>query len=308
MPTQLERAQQVCADFIPNDPPGEHYVYVYRGVAIQDSTPHTFLEDGWYAERCYWYVEWTLDGSVCYVGKGNNGRINKAIGHPVFPKDNTYRYKLRERLSANDAALLEELVIAELGHILDTERTPGCLVNIRRKENGSFVCPMSEAFCQRCRLRGNASTVAVTSVKTYVMDSSKSILATSSMAELSRQFSCATQHISACCLGTQSGIWSPELSQALYFCKAEDYETYTIKPMTTNEYFKHRVLIAQRIDGSDICAGTAADIANYAPESINSSALHRVAQGERKSCFGWAARYADEESADEPVSIPYSFF
>ena len=298
--TQLERVQQVCADFVPNDPPGEHYVYVYLGIAIQDSTPYTFLEDGWYAERCNWHVEWTLDGSVCYVGRGNNGRMNSSNGHPVFP-DAPFRLKIKSALSNNDVNRLEALLISELGHLLDESLSTGCLINIRRGYYGEHCCPLAPAQVKRLSL-------GQTAVDICCMTGDKEVVARGSSKGLSRLTGVDNSALYQCLKGTTSAAYSPVFCKYVCFCYASDLSTYRPRYVHNMHLTTRRMLITIRYSDGEIIAGTSAAVAWRFPEIKESGHLHRVARGEAKSCYGWTARYADVELADEPVSIPYSFF
>lgn len=301
MLTQLERARQVVADFVPQDKPGSHYVYAYLGKASYDATQYEFIDGLCLASKRIWHLDESQTDCVAYVGEGCNGRINVQACHPFVPINSECRIKLYEAASKQDCLELERLLIAELGCLLDDKRSDGCLANIRYFRSGPFCCKSLEAYFYRQHI---LSTTACRSIKTYAMTADKTIIATGSMRKLARQFDIPTANISVCCLGKRTGIWSQHLCCDIYFCKAEDYETYRIKTMTTRQYSRNRIIIAAKLDGSDICCGTASEIAEYAPEMKCSSHLHTVAQGNRPSVYGWQAKYADETSAPAATCAP----
>ena len=296
--TQLERARAVVDAFVPQDKPGAHYIYAYLGKATYDATQYEIIDGLCLASKRIWHLDESQTDCVAYVGEGCNGRINETGLHPFIPNNRECRIKLYEGASKADAQEIECLLIAELGCILDDSRTDGCLANIRYFHNGPHCCSHLEAFTHKAKFNGgNAAAAAACSIKTYAMKADKCIIATGSMTELARQFDMATANISKCCLGKSSGIWSRKLDHAIYFCKVEDYETYQIKPMTKQELFRNRILIAAKLDGSDICCGTAAEIATYAPEIKHSRYLHRVARGNYAHAYGWTCKYADKLEA-----------
>ena len=299
--TELDRARKIAAEFIPTEPSENGYVYLYLGRATYDFTSYEQIDDQLLASKRHWHLDETQRECVAWVGEGVNGRIVEQFGHPFVPTNIECCIKLCEGLSKADAQELERLLIEELGCVLDDERPDGCLANIRYFHNGPNCCKQLEAPLYKAGLQGGNAGAAATSVKTYAMTSDKTVIATGSMSELARQFDVPHQPISACCFGKQSGIWSRHLDHAIYFCKVEDYDTYKIKPMTTKEYSRNRILIAAKLDGSDIIAGTASEIATYAPEIKRSQHLHAVARGEHSHAYGWVARYlaevADETSA-----------
>ena len=63
-------------------------------------------------------------------------------------------------------------------------------------------------------------------------------------------------------------------------------------------FLMNKIIIAARIDGSDICCGTATEIASYAPEIKHSGKLHTAARGKQEHAYGWRCSYADDV-ADE---------
>ena len=293
--TELDRARKIAAEFIPTELPAEAYVYLYLGRATYDYTSYEEIDGQFLASKRHWYLDETQRECVGWIGEGVNRRINEQTWHPFVPTNSESRIKLCERLSKNDAQELERQLIAELGCILDEGRPDGCLANIRYFHNGPSCCRPLEAPLYKAGLQGgNACAAAALSIETYAMTSDKAVIATGSMRELGSHFGVSRQSISSCCAGKKSGIWSPQLGHAIYFCKSKDYDTYKIKPMTTIEYSRNRVLIAAKLDGSDICSGTAVEIATYAPEIKQSRHLHAVARGVQRSAYGWQARYLDE--------------
>ena len=307
MPTQLERARKIVADFIPQDPPSNHYVYLYLGKATYDATQYQLIDGLCLASKRIWHLDEAQADCVAYVGEGCNGRIQDQQRHSFVPINSECRIKLYEGASKADAQELERLLIAELGCLLDNDRPDGCLANIRYFHKGPHCCRKLEAFSYKAAANGiatggnaaaAAAAAAATSIETYAITAEKKIIATGSMAELARQLGVSSSSISQCCLGKRSGIWSRKVGHAIYFCKAEDYETFRLKTMTTKQYSRNRIMIAAKLDGSDICCGNAPEIGEYAPEIMHSSHLHNVARGEKPSTYGWTARYADEV-ADE---------
>ena len=300
--TQLQRAQNVVAAFVPKDAPSSYYVYLYLGKASHDATQYEFIDGLCLASKRIWHLDESQTDCVAYVGEGCNGRIGDQAWHPFVPTNSKCRFKLYEGASKADAQELERLLIAELGCILDEDRSDGCLANIRYFHSGSNCCSHLEATSYKLSLNGAsfASTTAAAatlSIETYAMAADKTIIVTGSMSELARQFGVSVANISACCNGKLSGIWSRQLDQAIYFCKASDYKAYNVKLMTTRQYSRNRIIIAAKIDGSDICCGTASEIGEYVPEIKQAGLLHVVARGERHSVYGWTCRYVDETSA-----------
>ena len=307
MPTQLERALKVVANFVPKDKPGKHYVYAYLGKASYDATKYEIINGLCLASKRIWHLDENQTDRVAYVGNGNNERINNHFGHPFIPVNSECRIKLYKGSSKSDAQELERLLIIELGCILDNARDDGCLANIILGYGGPFCCKWLEATFYKHRISQpdvTAAAIKATSITTYAIESDKTILAEGSMNELSRQLNIDLATISNCCANRASGIWSKQLSQPLYFCKAEDYDSYSIKPMSTKQFSRHRVLIAAKLDGSDICCGSAAEIKSYAPEITLSGRLHEIAQGKRSSAYGWRAVYADEPEAPATTCGP----
>lgn len=304
MLSQLERARKVVADFVPQDPPSNHYVYAYLGKATYDATQYEFIDGLCLASKRIWHLDESQTDCVAYVGEGYNGRIDEHRYHPLVPINSECRIKLYEGVSKDDAQELERLLIAELGCVLDDDKPLGCLANIKYFNNGPWCCKPLEAFVYKAKLSGidaavNAATV-VNKVSTFAMTADKSVVAEGSMHELGRLFGIHPTHISRCCLNQLRGVWIKQLSRSLYFCKASDYDAYKVQPVTKRAFSKNRLLIAARLDGSDICCGTASDIKHYAFEIKQSQALHAVAQGRQPSAYGWTARYADE--LDVPVA------
>lgn len=296
MSTQLERARQVVADFVPQDKSGNHYVYAYLGKASYDATQYEIIDGLCLSSKRIWHLDESQTDCVAYVGEGCNGRIDTQRRHPFVPVNSYCRIKLCEGLSKNDAQELERLLIAELGCLLDDERSDGCLANIRYYYQGPHCCKYLEAFYHK-QDAARLAAAATSSVETFAMKVDKTIIASGFLSELARQFGFCPAAISRCCAGERAGIWSPHLNQAIYFCRAAEYQQYKIKPMTTQQYSRHRILIAAKLNGSDICCGTAAEIGACVPEIKNSGRLHQVASGERNHAFGWTARYADELEA-----------
>ena len=293
MPTQLERARAVVDAFVPQDKPGSTYLYAFLGKASYDATQYELIDNLCLASKRIWHLDESQTECVAYVGEGCNGRITAQIRHPFVPSYSECRIKLCEGLSKNDAQELERLLIEELGCLLDNDRPDGCLANIRHYYQGPRCCKHLEAFYHK-QAASRLAAAAACSVETFAMKVDKTIIASGSLSELARHFGFFIESISRCCLGAQAGCWSTQLNQAIYFCKAEDYETYKIKTMSTNQHSRHQILIAAKLDGSDICCGTAAEIGAYVPEIVNSGRLHQVARGERNHAFGWTAAYSDE--------------
>ena len=298
--TQLERAQNIANSFVPTESSEGCYTYVFLGEATWDATSYEELDGQCLMSRRIWHVDETKTDCVCYAGQGANGRINQEYNHSIFPSPHL-RLKLRSDLSETDSIELERLLIQELGCICDADRDDGCLVNIRYHQNGPFCCPALEAAAYKYAQalhKGNAAAVLVLAVDVIAMTQDKQIVSRGSARGLARELGIQNAHITACCRHKERGIWQSSEKRALYFCYADDYETYEINPMTNKCLQKERLLIIAKLDGSDIFCGTASEAAAYAPEIKCTGDLHRVAKGKCKSAYGYTARYADE-IADE---------
>ena len=291
--TQLERARAVVDAFVPQDKPGSTYVYIFLGKATYDATQYEFIDGFCLASRRVWHLDESQTDCVAYVGEGSNGRLNYQHKHPFVPASSKCRVKLFKRLSKRDAQELERLLIVELGCLLDNNRIDGCLANIKYYYQGPRCCRYLEATYYKLGFIRN-KIIEATSVETVAMNADKTIIATGSMGELTRRFGLAKGLVSACCLGKRPGVWSLKLSQAIYFCKAAEYQQYQIIPMALKQCSKHRILLATKIDSSNMFVGTAQEIQLYAPEIKQSGKLHQVARGSASSTYGWTARYVDE--------------
>lgn len=310
--TQLQRAQLVAAKFQPKDPPGSAYVYVFCGQASWDASGYKVIDDQVFMSKRIWHVTESRTDCVSYAGQGCNGRINDTYTHSILPSPDL-RLKLREHLSINDSIELERLIIEELGCICDAARSDGCLVNLRRFQSGPLVCKPLEAHAylnKQAGLKGGAAAAAATAVDVIAMTVDRAVVARGSASELARQFSFSNGDIIKCCRNKACGIWQSSESRPIYFCYADNYFTYKIKPMTNIRAQAHRLMIAKKIDGSDICCGTASEIARYAPEIKRAGDLHSAACGKRKSIYGWNVRYANdlEAPAETIPPTPYNFY
>jgi len=306
--TQLQRARHLVQNLEPRDEGGDFYIYLYLGEATYDATQYEVIDGQLLASKRIWHLDESKPDCVAYVGKGNNGRMNSTHHHSVYPSSPDLRLKLCEGLSEADAVDVERLLIAELGCLLDANRSDGCLANIRHHDRGPNCCPQLEAVVYRSRqfaLKASAAAAIAAAVDVIAMTIDKTVVARGSTTELARQFGFHVPNISECCQNRKSGIWSKSRKQAIYFCYANQYEEYTIKPMTSQSPNTHRILIAQKIDGSDICCGTASEICRYASEIKQATSLHTVARGERRQTYGWTARYADElDDALDAITLP----
>lgn len=302
--TQLQRARHLVQNLEPRDEGGDFYIYLYLGEATYDATQYEVIDGKVFSSKRIWHLDESKPEHVAYVGKGNNGRINATQHHSVYPSSPDLRLKLCEGLSEADAVDVERLLIAELGCLLDADRSDGCLANIRHHDRGPNCCPHLEAAAHQQRKIARKASVA-RAVDVLAMNADKTVVARGSARGLARQFGFNVSNISECCQNKRPGVWSKSRKQAIYFCYANQYEKYTIKPMTSKSPNTHRILIAQKIDGSDICCGTASEISRYAPEIKHSANLHRVARGGRLHAYGWTARYADElDDALDAITLP----
>ena len=294
--TQLERARAVVDAFVPQDKPGNHYVYAYLGKASYDATQYEFIDGLCLASKRIWHLDESQADCVAYIGQGVNDRLNDVGFHPVFPSAHL-RIKVQSDLSSKDSVDLEKQIIAELGHILDTKNLPGCLVNMRRWQSGEFVCPLLEAASfKREASRSTEASSKSCSIPRVAYLQDRTVVATGSGTYLAQYFNFSAGNISACCTGIKSGIYSPTLGQAVYFCYLDDFPNASPRLMTNLCHQAHRVLVASKLDGSDRFVGTAKEIAMYAGLT-KSSYLHSVARGRQRSCSGWTARYVDELEA-----------
>lgn len=304
--TQIQRARIVADSFVPTEPSGGCYAYVFLGQASWDASTYEELDGQYLLSRRMWHVDETKTDCVCYTGRGQNGRINDQRYHSVLPAPHL-RIKLKSDLSYSNSVLLERLIIEELGCICDADRSDGCLINLKYHENGPLVCPSLEAAAYkilRSQQKAVRKAAAVRTVDVIAMTADKTIISRGSCSGLARELKCSTPDISKCCKRSKRGIWQKPRNRALYFCYAEEYETYEIIPMTNQQLSKNRILIAAKLDGSDICCGTAGEIRTYAPEIKSQQHLHGVAQGKQKSAYGWTARYSDEvaDELEAPVA------
>lgn len=299
--TQLQRAQKVADSFVPSEPSEGCYAYVFLGQASWDATSYEEIDGLYLMSRRVWHVEESRVDCVCYAGRGRNGRIDEQRDHTVLPSPHL-RIKLRSDLSFNDSIELEKLLIKELGCICDVTRNDGCLVNILLHERGPFCCQRLEAAAYK-NTQNQQKGAAARAVDVIAMAADKTIISRGSASGLARELNCCNRSIIKCCQRKLSGIWQKPEQRALYFCYAEDYENYNIKPMTNKQLNRNRILIAAKIDGSDICCGTSVEIGTYAPEIKNTGKLHEVAQGKRPTVFGWTARYADEEANESSAAV-----
>lgn len=300
MPTQLERALAVVDAFVPQDKPGTHYVYAYLGKASYDATQYELIDGLCLSSKRIWHLDESQTECVAYIGEGVADRIGVQRKHPFVPINIQCRVKLYEGASKADAQELERLLIAELGCILDDDVPDGCLANVLYFCGGPYCCKSLEARyykLQSALTKATAAAAISNSVNIYAMTVDKSILAQGSAVDLSRQFDVDQSRISACCKGKQSGIWSRSLKDVIYFCYVDEFVSCKVMPMSTSQFLRNRIMIAAKLDGSDICCGTASEIRRYAPEINHRGALHRVAQGKASYTNGWTARYVDEPEA-----------
>lgn len=93
-------------------------------------------------------------------------------------------------------------------------------------------------------------------------------------------------------------MWCTSLDSALYFCRVEDYDDYVITPMHQSWPSRHRLLIVQKLDGSEMLCGTASELSKCLPNLLSPSKLHAVARGSQCQAYGYIARYADEETSE----------
>lgn len=300
--TALQRARLVVENFVPQDKPGHHYVYAYLGIATYEATQYEIIDGLCLASKRVWHLDESQNECVAYIGEGYKGRISEQRNHPFVPNNSECRIKLYERASKNDAQELERLIINELGCILDNKRADGCLANIRYYRSGPFCCARLESHSYKNKVTGINSAIAagLHPIETYAMTKDKSIIAKGSMRELAKQLNIDCSCISKCCRGERTGVWSKTLGHPIYFCKADDYESFEVKAMDARESTKRKLIIALKLDGSDAFSGTALDISRYAPEIKNPNLIHSVARGYRPTVYGWTFQYVD--ALENPVS------
>lgn len=299
--SQLQRAKLVVEQFVPRDKPGENYVYVYLGQASWDATQYKLCGSEYLMSRRVWFIDETKIDCVCYAGRGKKNRINDPQYHSVLPSYNL-RIKLRTELSFEDSVRLEKILIQKLGCICDRDREDGCLVNMRYYEQGPWCCTLLEAEIYQ-KKQASAKSAEYSTADVICMDENRRIITQGGVSEIGRRMKIHPSNISACCKGKRRGIWQPQEKRALYFCYANEYENYKIKAMTSQQLQRTKVLLAQKLDGSDICCGTATEIAKYA-NLKRSERLHTVARYQMSFTEGWTARYVDEfaEELEAPLA------
>ena len=296
--TQFERAQCLAESFIPTEPSEGCYVYVFLGEASWDASVYEVVDGQYLMCRRVWHIDETQTDCVCYAGRGQNGRIDELKGHPARPSPEL-RIKLRSDLSYSDSLELERQLIYELGCICDDYRSDGCLVNIKYYENGPYCCPALEAAAYKSASQGRKCAADV-----IVMTEDKTIVTRGSLRGLARELGFHRQRIADCCKNKARGIWQSSKKRALYFCYADQYESYLINPMTNQQYSLERILIVAKLDGLDVFCGTATEIAKYVTDIKGSGHLHSVARGEASHAYGFTARYVDElaDEIEAPVA------
>lgn len=287
--TQVEKAQQIVDEFTYSDTSQSHYVYVYLGKASNDATTYELIDGKCLSSKPQWNLDESQTDCVAYVGEGADDRINDSSWHPIFPSDKSCRLILTHA-SKSDVQQLEKILIEEFGCILDPKRPDGCLTNTRLWYLGPLCCDFTEAHLHKLRTITVPASHEVLTVSIIAMTLDKKIVATGRLTDIALQLKVDGSTISRICRGKQASAFSSALDMQLCFCYEDEFNDYIPKPTISS---KHRLLIAEKLDGSDIVCGTAAEIQRYSPQIKQAGALHTVAKGNLQSAYGWKATYAN---------------
>ncbi|QNJ25185.1 hypothetical protein SynSYN20_00843 [Synechococcus sp. SYN20] len=298
--SQLERAQLVADTFVPQESPGDYYVYIYLGKATYDASAYVVIDGQALMSKRIWHVDESQTNCVSYTGQGSGKRIREKQNHPVFPSSQL-RLKVKEGISEHDSIELEKQIIECLGCICDEARVDGCLVNLSYYKSGPRVSAFTESHLYQIRKSSNATTAlrVAAAIKATASDilcllPDKTIIHRGSAAELARKLEASSANIINCCQGTYLGLWNRKYSTPLYFCYFKDYEDLKIRPMLTTQTHRHRLMIAKRGGSMSAVIGTASEISRHDLSIKRSNELHRVAQGKKESAYGWYAAYVSD--------------
>lgn len=292
--TQLERVMEIVNAFKPKGPKGSGCVYVFLGEATLNGFETEIIDGKEFQSKPIWAVDETKPNSVMYTGKaGDKRRVYQKAGHVVLPSNDENILIVKDELGSDEDRIeLEKQIILELGRLLDSERPDGCLVNIQTHHAGTR-CYFSEAQRyknQKYCVKAGKATAERHSADVICMDENKSIICKGGIRELARELKLNAGNITNCCKKNLNGMLDQTTGIPRYFCYAEDYDSYQIKPVSSMHSQRFRLILAQRLDGTEALVGTASEIAKYLKSDI-SKALHKVAQEKLKSTKGWTAIY-----------------
>lgn len=239
------------------------------------------------------------DGCVCYVGSGSRWRQNEKGTHPVFPSPE-YQLKIANNLSDNDARKLEGVLINELGHILDTDNPPGCLVNIRRSGLGARCCALTPAQRMRRSIASGAQLISLINIDGKVVGEGLPF-------QLQEQFDVDPGIISQCMSPNPlcSSVYSSTLNEYLYPCLHSEKDTFKV-PRPSKHVKRSLIIIATNLTTGESLRGTASELSSRI--SCYSNHLHAICVGQRTQTHGWTAHYERDELASRPLKLTASSF
>jgi hypothetical protein len=292
--SQIQRVMKIVNAFKPKGPKGSGCVYVFLGKATLEGFETETIDGKEFQSKPLWSVDETKKDSVMYAGKASDKRrVYQKAGHIVLPTNQENILIVKDELGSDEDRIeLERQIILELGRLLDSERADGCLVNIQAHHAGTR-CYFSEAQKYKNKkfsVRAGKATAERHSADVICMDENKNIVCKGGIRELARQLKLNAGNITSCCKKNLNGMLDQNTGIARYFCYAEDYDSYEIKPVSSTHLQRFRLLLAERLDGAESVVGTASEIAKYLKLDI-AKALHKVAQGKSRSTKGWTCTY-----------------
>ena len=168
----------------------------------------------------------------------------------------------------------------------------GVLINLTTGGVGAPGCINSEAWLHTnaIQMRRFSQHQCLTLV---CCTADKSVITTGTRRQLAERLGVTRPAIYQALKGGQQAAFSPVLHKHLYFCVADDFETFVPTPISNTQRQAHRLMIALCLHTYDVVAGTAREIVDYIGVGSPRN-LHKVCRGENHTANGWVACYAED--------------